>query len=145
MSPVIGIGIDAVDIDRFRQVLDRRPRMADRLFSGGERAFAGGRSDPVPSLAARFAAKEAAMKALSTGIGGIDFADVEVLSSPSGAPRLVVSGRASERAKVLGVTVWHVSLSHTATLATAVVLAEQAATPSSSAEPAPATPSLPVR
>jgi holo-[acyl-carrier protein] synthase len=85
------------------------------------------------------------MKALSTGIGGIDFADVEVLSSPSGAPRLVVSGRASERAKVLGVTVWHVSLSHTATLATAVVLAEQAATPSSSAEPAPATPSLPVR
>jgi holo-[acyl-carrier protein] synthase len=124
VSPVIGVGIDAVDIDRFRHVLARRPRMAERIFSRAERAFAGGRSDPVPTLAARFAAKEAAMKALSTGIGGVDFADIEVLSSPSGAPVLAVSGRASERAGALGVTRWHVSLSHTATLATAVVVAD---------------------
>ncbi|MGA8681219.1 MAG: holo-ACP synthase [Acidimicrobiales bacterium] len=124
MSPVIGVGIDAVDIDRFRLLLARRPRMAERLFSGAERAFAGSRSDPVPSLAARFAAKEAVMKALSTGLGGVDFADIEVLASPEGAPRLSVSGRASQRAGLLGVTRWHVSLSHTATLATAVVVAD---------------------
>ncbi|MGO8874197.1 MAG: holo-ACP synthase [Acidimicrobiales bacterium] len=121
---MIGVGIDAVDIDRFRDVLARRPRMADRLFSGAEREFAGARSDPVPTLAARFAAKEAVMKALSTGLGGVDFADIEVLSSPGGAPRLCVSGRASQRAGSLGVTRWHVSLSHTATLATAVVVAD---------------------
>ena len=124
MSPVIGVGIDAVDIERFRLILARRPQMADRLFSGDERASVSGRSDPVPSLAARFAAKEAAMKALRTGLGGVDFADIEVLSEPGGAPRLAVSGRASERAGSLGVTRWHVSLAHTATLATAVVVAD---------------------
>ena len=124
MSPVIGVGIDAVDIERFRLVLHRRPQMADRLFSGDERAVLDGRGDPVPSLAARFAAKEAAMKALQTGLGGVDFTDIEVLCEPGGAPRLSVSGRASERAGRLGVTRWHVSLSHTATLATAVVVAD---------------------
>jgi holo-[acyl-carrier protein] synthase len=124
VSPVIGVGIDAVDIDRFRHLLARRPQMGKRLFSEAERTFAESRSDAVPTLAARFAAKEATMKALSTGLGGIDFVDVEVLSSPGGAPRLSVSGRASERASSLGVTHWHVSLTHTATVATAVVVAD---------------------
>jgi holo-[acyl-carrier protein] synthase len=124
VSPVIGVGIDAVEIDRFRDVLQRRPQMAERLFSGAERALASGRSDPVPTLAARFAAKEAAMKALSTGIGGVDFADIEVLANPDGAPRLSIGGRAAERAGALGVTNWHVSLSHTSTLATAIVVAD---------------------
>lgn len=124
MSPVLGVGVDAVEIDRFRDVLARRPRMADRLFSAAEREFAGARHDPVPTLAARFAAKEAVMKALATGLGGVDFADIEVLSSPGGAPRLSISGRASQRAAVLGVSRWHVSLTHTDTMATAVVVAD---------------------
>jgi holo-[acyl-carrier protein] synthase len=122
---VIGVGVDAVDISRFRDLLQRRPRLADRLFSGAERTLAQRRSDPVPTLAARFAAKEAAMKALSTGLGGVDFADIEVLATTDGAPRLSVSGRAAVRAGALGVTSWHVSLSHTATLATAVVVADR--------------------
>jgi holo-[acyl-carrier protein] synthase len=121
---VVGVGIDAVDIDRFRLLLARRPKMADRLFSPAEQEFAGRRSDPLPTLAARFAAKEATMKALSTGLGGVDFAEIEVLSNPGGAPRLSVSGRASERARSLGITSWHVSLSHTDTLATAIVVAD---------------------
>ncbi|HKH87928.1 MAG TPA: holo-ACP synthase [Acidimicrobiales bacterium] len=124
MSPVIGVGIDAVEIARFRDILQRRPQLAERLFSGAERALASRRADPVPTLAARFAAKEAAMKALSTGIGGIDFADIEVLATDGGAPWLSVGGRAARRAGALGVTNWHVSLSHTRTLATAVVVAD---------------------
>jgi holo-[acyl-carrier protein] synthase len=124
VSPVIGVGIDAVEIPRFRDLLQRRPRLAERLFSRDERTLADSRSDPVPTLAARFAAKEAAMKALSTGLGGVDFADIEVLASTDGAPRLSISGRAAARAGALGVTSWHVSLSHTATLATAVVVAD---------------------
>jgi holo-[acyl-carrier protein] synthase len=124
VSPVIGVGIDAVEIPRFRSVLQRRPLMAERLFSGAERMLAGSRSDPVPTLAARFAAKEAVMKAMSTGLGGVDFADIEVLARSDGAPRLAISGRAAARASALGVTGWHVSLSHTETLATAVVVAD---------------------
>ena len=121
---MIGVGIDAVEIGRFRSVLERRPLMADRLFSAAERMLAAKRSDPVPTLAARFAAKEATMKALSTGVGGVDFADIEVLTTSEGAPRLAISGRAAVRASALGVTSWHVSLSHSETLATAVVVAD---------------------
>jgi len=69
VSAVVGVGIDAVDIDRFRLLLARRPKMADRLFSPAEQELALRRSDPLPTLAARFAAKEAVMKALSTGLG----------------------------------------------------------------------------
>ncbi len=122
MSAVIGTGIDAVEIGRFRALLVRRPRLVQRLFSLEEQSLAKRRNDPVPTLAARFAAKEAAMKALSTGLGGVDFTDLEVLSEPSGAPRLVVSGRARERAGLLGVTSWHVSLTHTEILSMAVVV-----------------------
>lgn len=120
---MIGIGIDAVEIDRFRAVLARHPGAAERLFSSAERCLVAGRSDPVPSLAARFAAKEATMKSLRTGIGGVRFVEIEVLSDPDGSPRLWVSGRAAARAAAAGVTTWHVSLTHTATLATAIVVA----------------------
>jgi holo-[acyl-carrier protein] synthase len=66
---VIGVGLDVVDIERFREVLTRRPAMHQRLFTDGERALAAGRTDPVPALAVRFAAKEAVMKALGVGLG----------------------------------------------------------------------------
>jgi holo-[acyl-carrier protein] synthase len=122
MSAVIGTGIDAVEIGRFRALLVRRPRLVQRLFSLEEQSLAKRRNDPVPTLAARFAAKEAAMKALSTGLGGVDFADVEVLAASDGSPRLWLSGRAEARAESLGMRDWHVSLTHTEILAMAVVV-----------------------
>jgi len=120
---VIGVGIDAVDVDRFRAVLDRRPRFAERVFTAAERAEAAGRHDPVPGLAARFAAKEAVMKSLSVGLGAFDFADVEVVRGEGGAPALSVSGRAAARATERAVAGWHISLTHTATVAMAVAVA----------------------
>ncbi len=120
---MIGIGIDLVEIDRFRRVLARRPGVADRLFTDGERASLSRRRDPVPGLAARFAAKEATMKALGVGIGAFPFGDVEVRRLRSGAPELHVSGKAAALAASLGVGAWSVSLTHTHESASAVVIA----------------------
>lgn len=118
-----GLGLDAVDVDRFRQVLERRPGLLERVFTEAERADLASRADPVPGLAARFAAKEAAMKALGVGLGSVGLAEVEVRRQASGAPRLVLSGRAADRAAHLGVASLEVSLTHTDRLAAAVVLA----------------------
>ena len=82
---LVGLGIDLVDVARFAAVLARRPKLAERLFTLGERAYAGTFANPAPSLAARFAAKEAAMKALGVGLGAFAFGDVEVQREPSGA------------------------------------------------------------
>ena len=123
---MIGVGIDLVEVDRFRRVLARRPRVADRLFTEGERASLERRKDPVPGLAARFAAKEAVMKALGVGVGAFRFADVEVRRLSSGAPELSVSGRAAELADSLDVGGWSVSLTHTDRTAAAVVVARPA-------------------
>jgi holo-[acyl-carrier protein] synthase len=120
---VVGLGIDSVDVTRFAKVLDRRPSLADRLFTAGERQYAASLSNPVPSLAARFAAKEAVMKALRVGLGAFKWADVEVVRETGGAPALVVTGRAAGLAAGMGVGGWHVSLTHTDTVASAVVAA----------------------
>lgn len=120
---VIGVGIDAVDVDRFRRTLARQPRLVDRLFTAGERAYALRRQDPTERLAARFAAKEAVMKALGVGLGAFGFHDVEVQRAASGAPSLVLRGPAGALATDRGVHEWKVSLSHTAHLAEAVVIA----------------------
>src|ERR1700683_3145838 len=100
---MIGIGLDNVDVARFREVLARRPRLVERLFTQAERDECGLRSDPVPGLAARFAAKEATMKALGVGIGGFAMRDVEVVRGELGAPTLVARGRALELAESAGV------------------------------------------
>jgi holo-[acyl-carrier protein] synthase len=120
---LIGIGIDAVEIDRFRAVLARRPAIADRLFTDGERAYGGRQRDPAPRLAARFAAKEAVMKALGVGVGAFPFHDVEVVSDPSGAPSLVLRGGAATLAAERGVVDWRLSLTHTERVAEAVAVA----------------------
>jgi holo-[acyl-carrier protein] synthase len=120
---VIGLGIDAVDIGRFRIVLARRPGIAERLFTAGERDYAARHADPAPSLAARFAAKEAVMKALGVGIGAFRFTDVEVVRLASGQPSLVIRGAAAALASEQGVGKWLVSLTHTSSLAEAVVAA----------------------
>lgn len=120
---MVGVGIDAVEVERFRLVLARRPRLAERVFTAAERAEAAGRHDPVPGLAARFAAKEAVMKSLSVGLGAFDFVDVEVTRLPGGAPGLVVRGRAATLAGERAVAGWHLSLTHTAATAMAVAVA----------------------
>lgn len=120
---VLGLGIDLVDVPRFATLLARRPKMAERLFTAEERAYAYGLTDPAPSLAARFAAKEAVMKALGVGLGAFGFRDVEVHRQPSGFPQLVLSGRAARLASDRHVISWMVSLTHTSSTAAAVALA----------------------
>lgn len=121
---VIGIGVDLVEIERFRTVLDRTPSMRRRIFVPSEIDDAEVRPDPVPSLAARFASREAVMKALGLGLGAFDFHDVWVRRLDSGAPRLMIEGRAADLAVRAGVRRWHLSLSHTETTAIAYVVAE---------------------
>ncbi len=126
---VLGVGVDAVEVDRFRRVLARRPTLLDRLFTEAERADASAMADPTQRLAARFAAKEATMKALGTGIGGFALRDVEVVRAPgtgatSGAPSLRLSAGAARLAERRGVARWHVSLTHTHQTAIAMVVAE---------------------
>jgi holo-[acyl-carrier protein] synthase len=122
---VRGLGTDVVDLERFRLALDRTPTLLDRLFTVGERELAATRRDPVPTLAARFAAKEAVMKVLGVGIGAIDWHDVEVVREESGRPRLVITGRAAALAATAGVTAWHLSLSHSDLVAIAVAAADE--------------------
>jgi len=124
---VVGVGVDAVDVARFRQGLARYPRLADRLFTGGELADVDGTRDPAERLAARFAAKEAVMKALGSGLGSFAWHDVEVARSPaSGAPSLRLVTAAAKLARDRHVERWHVSLTHTSQLAVAMVVAEGA-------------------
>ncbi len=123
-TTVVGVGVDAVDVDRFRRVLDRRTHLADRLFTGAERAYAHGASDPVPRMATRFAAKEATMKALGVGLWSFPFTDAEVVRLDLDAPYLMLHGRAAELADRAGVVRWHLSLTHTDRVAMAMVIAE---------------------
>lgn len=120
---MLGIGIDAVDIDRFRRVLERTPAIKARMFTTSEIGGVISKSDPAPSLAARFAAREATMKVLGVGLGAIDLHDVSIASRDSGEPVLLVTGRARDLAAARGIAKWHVSLSHTAQVAVAVVAA----------------------
>ena len=125
-DPLVGIGTDVVDVDRFREVIARTPSLVTRVFTEGERSVAEARRDPAPTLAARFAAKEAAMKVLGVGLGEIGWQDVEVVRHPSGRPELVVTGRAAALAAERGVATVHLSITHTAERAVAFVVAESA-------------------
>lgn len=121
---IIGIGIDLVDIDRFRRSLERTPTMRTRLFTPIELDYVAPQVDDAASLAARFAAREAVMKALGLGLGAFGFHDVWVERADSGAPSLVITGRAEELAIGAGVRSWHLSLTHSDTTAGAYVVAE---------------------
>ncbi|MET9220598.1 holo-ACP synthase [Streptomyces sp. NPDC088197] len=120
---IVGVGIDVAEIDRFAAALERTPGMADRLFLPGELLLPTGERRGVASLAARFAAKEALAKALGAP-AGLHWLDAEITTEPSGRPRLTVTGTVAARAAELGVRGWHVSLSHDAGVASAVVIAE---------------------
>ena len=120
---IIGVGIDVVPVERFAQAMERTPTMAARLFTTTELVTEHGEPRSPESLAARFAAKEALAKALGAG-GGMHWTDAEVCTDGSGRPSIVVSGTVAERAASLGVTRWHVSLSHDGGIAAATVIAE---------------------
>ena len=114
---IVGVGIDVVDIDRFEEALERTPGLRDRLFTPGEAVR------PPASLAARFAAKEALAKALGAPVG-MAWHDAEVGSESSGRPVLEMRGTVLARADELGVASVHLSLSHDAGVASAVVVLE---------------------
>ncbi|MFE2854228.1 holo-ACP synthase [Streptomyces lavendulae] len=121
---IVGVGIDVAEIERFGAALERTPNLARRLFLDSELTLPGGARRGTASLAARFAAKEALAKALGAP-GGLLWTDAEVYVEESGQPRLRVSGTVEARAKELGVRSWHISLSHDAGIASAVVIAEK--------------------
>jgi holo-[acyl-carrier protein] synthase len=123
---VLGTGLDLVSIIRFNKFTERRgERGLQRLFTAGELHYCLGHIDPGPSLAARFAAKEAFFKALGTGMGPAGgWRDVEVVRLSSGRPRLMLHGRAAATAQEMQVRAIHLSLTHTAETAGAFVLLE---------------------
>ena len=120
---IVGLGTDLVEVARFRLALERRAALPERLFSDDERAYAFRQKDPSKSLAARFGAKEAVMKAMGVGLWKFRFRDVEVVRAASGAPSISLTGRAAEMAAERRITTWHLSLTHTETTAMAVAIA----------------------
>ncbi len=117
---IVGVGIDVVDVPRFEIVLGRRPRIVERLFTEGEQRDARGKAE---RLAARFAAKEAVMKSLGVGAGSVPWKSIEVKRAPSGAPSVLLHGKATELAAARGVDEFAISLTHTAMTAAAFVVA----------------------
>jgi holo-[acyl-carrier protein] synthase len=120
---LVGLGTDLVEVARFRLAMERRAGLPERLFSEAEREYAFRQKDPVKSLAARFGAKEAVMKALGVGLWKFKFRDVEVVRAKSGAPSIALRGKAVTLAEERGVTSWQLSLTHTETTAMAVAIA----------------------
>ena len=124
---IISIGIDIIEVARIREVLLRTPRFAERVFTAAERKYCDTRGVVATQhYAARFAAKEAALKALQTGWrGGISWQDVEVAARESGAPYLIFRGQVLEVYKKFSATATHLSLSHTSEHAIAQVILER--------------------
>ena len=125
---VLGLGTDLSRTGRFRRFLvEDKEALLARLFTDGERDYALAKADPAPHLAARFAAKEAGMKAFGLGWrDGLSWHDFEVLRDPLGRPLLRLSGRAAELASERGVTATHLSYSHDGDYAVATVILEGA-------------------
>ena len=121
-APVISVGADIVDIARIRRIVVDRPAFVARVFTERERRYCESAIDSAERFAARFAAKEAGLKALGVGLGGADFHDFEVIKLETGEPQLVVVGRAKARASELGIGHWLITLSHSDLSAFAVVL-----------------------
>lgn len=115
----VGVGMDLIEIARIERALDRRPRLADRLFTPGERQYASGRARPGQHLAARFAAKEAVIKALALG-PGTDLREIEVI--PGAPPAIRTHGEVAKATDGLEI---HLSLTHSREMAGAVAVAEK--------------------
>lgn len=117
----LATGVDLIEIDRVQTVISRHGKhYLERVFTPAERDLCGTRME---SLAVRFAAKEAVAKALGSGIGEVTFQDIEILQDEQGAPILHLLGKAAIKADLLGLTTWSLSLSHSHTMAIAMVTA----------------------
>jgi holo-[acyl-carrier protein] synthase len=116
----MGVGIDLLEVERLERALERRPKLAERLFTEGERTYAQTRARPAMHLAARFCAKEAVAKALE--LREWSWRDIEVVGGGDAPPEVRLAGAAAERALELGIEV-RISLTHTAGMAGAVALA----------------------
>jgi holo-[acyl-carrier protein] synthase len=127
MAPVAGLGVDLVRIERFRRLLDEhKETVIQRLFTVAEQAYAVRKVDPAPFLAARFAAKEAFLKALSLGLRqGLSWREIEVVKDGAGKPLLELQGRTAEVFAERGGGTLHLSLSHDGDYAVASVVLER--------------------
>lgn len=123
---IVGCGVDMIEIERIADAIERYgDRFCQRVYRPGEIRYCRGKRNAAESFAARFAAKEAAAKALGTGIqAGVGWRDIEVIRLPGGRPSLLLHGRAAVIAGQLGATRFLVSLTHTKTEALAQVLME---------------------
>ena len=120
---LLSVGTDIVEIGRVRAMVERwGERFLHRIYTSQELAYCRGRA---PHLAARFAAKEAVMKALGTGTRGVGWREVEICKEPTGAPVVRLHGRAAKRAKALGLHHFAISISHSGEYAVAFVVATQ--------------------
>lgn len=114
------VGIDLVELAEFEAVMTRRTSMLERVFTADELRYCRAKHAPMQHLAARFAAKEAAFKAIGTGWAeGVAWHDAEIASAPSGAPQLIARGELARRARAHA---FQVSLSHSGTYAAAMVV-----------------------
>jgi holo-[acyl-carrier protein] synthase len=124
---IVGTGIDLCEVERIRKAIDapHGARLVERVYTVGEIAYARRKSSPYERFAARFAAKEAGMKALGTGWqGGVSWQDLETVNQASGKPELVLHGRAAEVARTLGVRHISLTMTHTSGQAMAMVILE---------------------
>jgi holo-[acyl-carrier protein] synthase len=120
---IVGVGIDVVPIERFSEASERTKQLLDRLFTEAEQHTPAGTVRSAESMAARFAAKEAAAKALGAP-GGMAWHDAEITVDENGQPSLIVRGTVAAIAEARGVRSWHVSMSHDGGIASAIVIAE---------------------
>jgi holo-[acyl-carrier protein] synthase len=123
LGPVVGLGIDLCEIERLRVAMARTPSMRERLFTLDEQAYCERKRDPAERYAARFAAKEAVMKAMGIGLGGCAVRDIEVVRDDSGAPAVLLHDSAARVAAERGVAAWLLSLTHTGGMAQATAIA----------------------
>ena len=123
---IVGLGVDMEEVSRIREVISRHGRIfLDRVFTAGEVAYCARHRDPAERYAARFAAKEAMMKALGTGWSkGVRWRDIEVMRQPGGRPTILLHGAAREHAERMGARHINLSLTHSGNFALAEVILE---------------------
>ena len=123
---IVGVGIDIVEVERVQRAVERRGQpFLDRIWTVGEQEFGRGSKGWYESLAGRFAAKEAVLKALGSGLRQARWHEVEVEREPWSAPRIKLHGQVAARAEQMGIALWHLSLSHSAHYAVATAIAER--------------------
>jgi holo-[acyl-carrier protein] synthase len=118
-----GIGTDLCEIERMRRALERTPSLRERVFTDAEQEYCDLRRDPTERYAARFAAKEAVLKAMGVGLGACKWTEIEVARAESGAPSVLLHGGAAVLAAARGITQWRLTMTHTDVTAQAIAVA----------------------